>query len=508
MIQNHFAFLGNAVLATAVLAIAQAGTASAAPLTIQTGQTDKISIVQPSQAEKLADSRSQAKDNDEKDRDYDDDDDRDDDDRDDDDDDRDDDDDDEKDGSKIKKLPRSISSAIFNDLAKRTGEDTSMFRIVKVEQQEWSNGCLGLGSEGVSCTEAIVPGYQVVMVRDRQYWVYRTNESGSLVSYDETVSQSMTARSMVLMTRQQQLMTRSQTQVRATSAQAVSTVQSSTVAGSMTSTSASGSSMSASGSSMAGTTVATSSSMVSFSDVSSTYWANSFITELTKLTIVKGFPDGSFRPDDVVTKAQFAAIVRRAFEQAKVRDAIAFRDVSSSYWAYGAIREAYEMGFFGVTETDEFNPTLRLTRLDILVALANALNYTTTTGSVETILATYTDAASIPTQYRSLIAALTERGIIVNYPSTSRLELTRVATRSELSAFVYQTLTTIGKAQSISSPYAVEVNKTSSTGSATEQGKKQHCNQGIGNGSEGCDPGNSRPHGGSNDEGGRTPGNK
>lgn len=36
--------------------------------------------------------------------------------------------------------------------------------------------------------------------------------------------------------------------------------------------------------------------------------------------------------------------------------------------------------------------------------------------------------------------------------------------------------------------------------------KKRRCNQGIGNGSEGCDPGNSRPHGGSNDEGGRKPG--
>lgn len=34
---------------------------------------------------------------------------------------------------------------------------------------------------------------------------------------------------------------------------------------------------------------------------------------------------------------------------------------------------------------------------------------------------------------------------------------------------------------------------------------RQRCNQGIGNGAEGCDPGNSRPHGGSNDEGGRTP---
>jgi len=38
--------------------------------------------------------------------------------------------------------------------------------------------------------------------------------------------------------------------------------------------------------------------------------------------------------------------------------------------------------------------------------------------------------------------------------------------------------------------------------------RRQNCNQGIGNGAEGCDPGNSRPHGGSNDEGGRTPGNR
>lgn len=38
--------------------------------------------------------------------------------------------------------------------------------------------------------------------------------------------------------------------------------------------------------------------------------------------------------------------------------------------------------------------------------------------------------------------------------------------------------------------------------------RRRNCNQGIGNGPEGCDPGNSRPHGGSNDETGRTPGGR
>ncbi|MGB3493529.1 MAG: hypothetical protein WBA57_12420 [Elainellaceae cyanobacterium] len=40
-----------------------------------------------------------------------------------------------------------------------------------------------------------------------------------------------------------------------------------------------------------------------------------------------------------------------------------------------------------------------------------------------------------------------------------------------------------------------------------DNGRRRNCNQGLGNGSEGCDPGNSRPHGGSNDEGNWGPGN-
>jgi hypothetical protein len=40
-----------------------------------------------------------------------------------------------------------------------------------------------------------------------------------------------------------------------------------------------------------------------------------------------------------------------------------------------------------------------------------------------------------------------------------------------------------------------------------ERPKHRHCDQGVGNGSEGCDPGNSNNHNGSNDEGGGSPGN-
>ncbi len=249
-----------------------------------------------------------------------------------------------------------------------------------------------------------------------------------------------------------------------------------------------------------------------FADVSINHWAKDFIAELAALQILQGFPDGTFRPDEQVTRAQFAAMISQAFAKVKVRNAISFKDVSTRYWAYNAISEAYSTGFLGDLG-NKFNPTQSLSRLEVLIALARGLNYTFS-GSTESILAAYTDAASIRSDVRSAIAALTERGIVVNYPDIQSLNADKVATRAEVSALIYRALVSTGEAADISSQYAVEQTQQQAiaeerTETQTENIKpRRHCNQGIGNGSEGCDPGNSHPHGGSNDEGGRTPSRK
>ncbi|MCG6136917.1 MAG: S-layer homology domain-containing protein [Nostoc sp. LLA-1] len=249
-----------------------------------------------------------------------------------------------------------------------------------------------------------------------------------------------------------------------------------------------------------------------FTDVSSNHWAKDFISELTALEVLQGFPDGSFRPDEQVTRAQFAAMLTQAFQKVRVRNPISFNDVSNRYWAYNAIREAYASGFLATTGSN-FNPTQSLSRLEVLLALARGLNYTFS-GSTETILAAYSDASSIRSDVRSAIAALTERGVIVNYPNVQSLNADKVATRAEVSALIYRALASTGEVVDISSQYAVqpvqqqtvaEEEAVAPMGSFTP---RQNCNQGIGNGAEGCDPGKSSPHGGSNDEGGRTPGRR
>jgi hypothetical protein len=192
----------------------------------------------------------------------------------------------------------------------------------------------------------------------------------------------------------------------------------------------------------------------SFSDVSTNYWARDFIQALASRDIIKGFPDGSFRPNEPVTRAQFAAMVRKAFNKADVRTGINFVDVSSNYWAYTAIQDTYEMGFLTGYPGNVFNPEQNIPRAQALVSLANGLNYTST-AAAGTVLQSYTDATAIPDYARGSVAAATEKRIVVNYPDVKYLNPNQVATRAEVAAFIYQALVSAGQATALTSPYIV-----------------------------------------------------
>ncbi|MBW4577411.1 MAG: S-layer homology domain-containing protein [Aphanothece sp. CMT-3BRIN-NPC111] len=196
-----------------------------------------------------------------------------------------------------------------------------------------------------------------------------------------------------------------------------------------------------------------------FSDVSSNYWARDFIAALAARGVIAGFPDGTFRPESPVTRAQFAAMLTKAFNNAKVRDAVAFSDVPSDYWARAAIREAYEEGFLAGYPGNVFRPNQNIPREQVLVSLANGLNYSPT-GSTENVLGYYSDASGISGYAESSIAAATEKGLVVNYPNVRSLNPTRNATRAEVAAFIYQALVNQGQAAAINSPYVVSLTPT------------------------------------------------
>lgn len=199
-----------------------------------------------------------------------------------------------------------------------------------------------------------------------------------------------------------------------------------------------------------------------FSDVPSNYWANPFIAELARRQIIAGFPDGSFRPQQPVTRAQFAAIVRKAFQKTPERTAAQFTDVPTNYWAYDSIQQAYTTGFLAGYPGNRFEPSQNIPREQVLVSLANGLQYSLS-GSSTDPLQYYSDASTISNYARSPIAAATERNIVVNYPNVRFLNPSRSATRADVAAFIYQALVNSGQVTAINSPYIVAQQPTTPT---------------------------------------------
>ena len=180
-----------------------------------------------------------------------------------------------------------------------------------------------------------------------------------------------------------------------------------------------------------------------FSDVPTDYWAHDYITELTKRKIISGFGDGTFRPNEPVTRAQFATILRKAFLQSQSTTAQPFADVPSNYWAANAIYAARSGGFLSGYPGNRFAPNNPITREDALLSLVRGLKYEE--GSPDGLYF-YPDVDRISSYaYRGFLAAA-QADLIVNYPNANEIAPTRPASRADVAVFVYQALVKEGRA--------------------------------------------------------------
>ncbi len=188
-----------------------------------------------------------------------------------------------------------------------------------------------------------------------------------------------------------------------------------------------------------------------FRDISG-HWAQPYIEALAAKGVIAGFNDGTFRPNDPVTRAQFAAIVNKAFTATSTQACSAFTDVRSNFWGFEAIQTACRGGFLTGYPGNQFRPEERIPRVQVLVALASGLGLRSENRGA---LSVYSDMNRIPDWAQTAVAGATERRLVVNYPIRDRLNPTQEATRADVAAFVYQALVNAGQAEAIESPYLV-----------------------------------------------------
>ena len=177
-----------------------------------------------------------------------------------------------------------------------------------------------------------------------------------------------------------------------------------------------------------------------FSDVPTNYWAYDSIQKLANSQVISGFPDGKFRPEEPVTRAQFAAVLSQAFLRAKARSSTPFADVRPNYWAADAINAARSSGFMAGYPDNRFRPDAPIRRVDAWVALAKGLKYA---DASENTLNRYSDAGKIPEYAAAAVRSLAQAEILVpDSKDTTKLSPLKSATRADLAAFVYQAMMT------------------------------------------------------------------
>ena len=109
----------------------------------------------------------------------------------------------------------------------------------------------------------------------------------------------------------------------------------------------------------------------SFSDVTSAHWAANYIGYMEQFGIVRGYSNGTFRPNAPITRAEFAAICCR-FEQLTDGTA-AFTDVPASHWAAKSIAYAATRGWVTGYADGTFKPGNNITRAEVAAVTCRLL---------------------------------------------------------------------------------------------------------------------------------------
>ena len=148
-----------------------------------------------------------------------------------------------------------------------------------------------------------------------------------------------------------------------------------------------------------------------FSDLPG-HWAAGQINKWVEQGLVTGYEDGTFKPDRQITRAEFVALVNRAFAVEPVDSGLRFADVQPGAWYYGEVSAAAAAGYISGYPDGSFGPGLSITRQEAAAILVKLLKLGPATGEIEQ----FQDADLIAQWARDSVGAVVRDGLMVGMP--------------------------------------------------------------------------------------------
>ena len=167
-----------------------------------------------------------------------------------------------------------------------------------------------------------------------------------------------------------------------------------------------------------------------FSDVDCSYWGYMYIMTLYDRSVTSGYPDGTFKPENQITRAEIATFIVRAmgltYSGSGQTD---FPDVPTSHWAYNFVMAAKQNGIVSGYPDGTFKPDNQVSRAEISVMVTRAKSWTYSGG--------LSDFPDVPSSHWSYPYVMTvkEKNIVGGYPDGT-FKPDNQATRAENSVMV------------------------------------------------------------------------
>ncbi|BFT73984.1 asparaginase domain-containing protein [Paenibacillus sp. P36] len=165
---------------------------------------------------------------------------------------------------------------------------------------------------------------------------------------------------------------------------------------------------------------------VSFSDIAG-HWAELDIKQAVTQKIVSGYADGTFKPDNSVTRAEFTVMLMNALKVDKKGAASAFADQRQiPAWAETAVAQAVDLGIIHGYEDQTFRPDGLISRVEMAAMISAALGTTPAAQAVTS----FADDQEIPAWAKGHVESIRLLGIIEGR-SGNKFEPADTATRAE-----------------------------------------------------------------------------
>lgn len=154
--------------------------------------------------------------------------------------------------------------------------------------------------------------------------------------------------------------------------------------------------------------------------------------------LMSGYPDGKFHPEGMISRAEVAHIVVKAFDVNK-RDPqytsdFKLSDVPTSYWAYNDIQSALRHGvMMGYHNDGRFYPNQKITRAEAYAIFAQAYGvFSFTPQTQQEVLSQYPDASKIPGWAKQAMATALHEGFVNTDEQAKRIHPLEPMTRGDM----------------------------------------------------------------------------